>query len=346
MAKIFQSEQFRRLLTRLKLGKNFASIIPTIFRSRYARSFSPSPRSMLRVFHWRGISRSPAFRSLSFKFSCSLPCSWGFSGYRRAPNHSCLTRLLGKQRAGSLAAIRHFANRQQHRSWSLAFYRAGQHRYSSRHPRRFCRRSRRRHWLRLQNIASNFISGLVILAERPITIGDRVEVAAGITGQVQQIRARSTVILTQRQHHHDRAEHEIYRFAGDKLDLWRSARRFRIPIGVAYGSDLEKCEECLGGSGARKFKRSRPSRSQRYFWRRSAKARSTLNWWCGARNELSAAPVPERSKFRHCGKVARNGHRNPGPQRDLHFRDGVVRVEMTASKKTPERAIARTACER
>src|SRR6266516_512756 len=36
----------------------------------------------------------------------------------------------------------------------------------------------------LQNIASNFISGLVILAERPITIGDRVEVA-GIAGQVE-----------------------------------------------------------------------------------------------------------------------------------------------------------------
>src|SRR5437899_7508802 len=47
----------------------------------------------------------------------------------------------------------------------------------------------------LQNVASNFISGLVILAERPITIGDRVEVA-GIAGQVQQIRARSTVIRT------------------------------------------------------------------------------------------------------------------------------------------------------
>src|SRR5881409_4068650 len=47
----------------------------------------------------------------------------------------------------------------------------------------------------LQNIASNFISGLVILAERPITIGDRVEVA-GIAGQVEHIRARSTVIRT------------------------------------------------------------------------------------------------------------------------------------------------------
>src|SRR5881227_4300135 len=47
----------------------------------------------------------------------------------------------------------------------------------------------------LKNIASNFISGLLILAERPIAIGDRIEVA-GITGQVKQIRARSTVIMT------------------------------------------------------------------------------------------------------------------------------------------------------
>ncbi len=47
----------------------------------------------------------------------------------------------------------------------------------------------------LQNIASNFIRGLVILAERPITIGDRVEVA-GVTGHVELIRARSTVIRT------------------------------------------------------------------------------------------------------------------------------------------------------
>src|SRR5213595_3742622 len=47
----------------------------------------------------------------------------------------------------------------------------------------------------LQNITSNFISGLVILAERPISIGDRVEVA-GAAGQVQHIGARSTIVLT------------------------------------------------------------------------------------------------------------------------------------------------------
>src|ERR1700692_670261 len=47
----------------------------------------------------------------------------------------------------------------------------------------------------LQNITSNFKIGRAILAESAITIGDRIEVA-GIAGQVQQIRARSTVILT------------------------------------------------------------------------------------------------------------------------------------------------------
>ena len=60
----------------------------------------------------------------------------------------------------------------------------------------------------LQNIASNFISGLVILAERPITIGDRVEVA-GIAGQVEYIRAEHCH-SHQRQYRDDRAKHEIH----------------------------------------------------------------------------------------------------------------------------------------
>jgi small-conductance mechanosensitive channel len=47
----------------------------------------------------------------------------------------------------------------------------------------------------LQGLASNFISGLVILAERPISLGDRVEVG-DVTGQVEKIHARSTIIRT------------------------------------------------------------------------------------------------------------------------------------------------------
>src|SRR2546428_9267167 len=96
----------------------------------------------------------------------------------------------------------------------------------------------------LQNIASHFISGLVILAERPITIGDRVEVA-GIAGQVQQIRARSTVILT-----NDNIAMIVpnTKFIDSPVTNWTYGDprvRFRVPVGVAYGSDVNEVCEAL-----------------------------------------------------------------------------------------------------
>src|SRR5690242_2218220 len=96
----------------------------------------------------------------------------------------------------------------------------------------------------LQNIASNFISGLVILAERPITIGDRVEVA-GIAGQVQQIRARSTVIMT-----NDNIAMIVpnTKFIDSPVTNWHYGDervRFRVPVGVAYGSDVNKVRDAL-----------------------------------------------------------------------------------------------------
>src|SRR6202022_1859148 len=96
----------------------------------------------------------------------------------------------------------------------------------------------------LQNIASNFISGLVILAERPITIGDRVEVS-GVTGQVQQIRARSTVILT-----NDNITMIVpnTKFIDSPVTNWTYGDprvRFRIPVGIAYGSDVNQVCEAL-----------------------------------------------------------------------------------------------------
>jgi small-conductance mechanosensitive channel len=180
----------------------------------------------------------------------------------------------------------------------------------------------------LQNIASNFISGLVILAERPITIGDRVEVA-GITGQVQQIRARSTVIRT-----NDNISMIVpnTKFIDSAVTNWTYGDprvRFRIPVGVAYGSDVAKVREALLAAGRENpntLKEPAPSVFLQKFGESSIDFELVV--WS---SEMSARPSRFRSdlnfaieqKFREAGiEIA-------FPQRDLHIRSGVLKVEGT-----------------
>jgi small-conductance mechanosensitive channel len=184
----------------------------------------------------------------------------------------------------------------------------------------------------LQNIASNFISGLVILAERPITIGDRVEVA-GITGQVHQIRARSTVIRT-----NDNIMMIVpnTKFIDSPVTNWTYGDprvRFRIPVGVAYGSDIGKVREALLAAGRENpntLNDPAPSVFLEKFGDNSIDFQLVV--WS---SEMSARPSRYRSdlnfaieqKFREAGiEIA-------FPQRDLHIRDGVLKVENVAGGK-------------
>jgi len=96
----------------------------------------------------------------------------------------------------------------------------------------------------LQNITSNFISGLIILLERPIKKGDLVEVG-GTTGRVLDIHARSTVILTRDDiaiivPNSEFISQQVVNqsFTGEKI-------RLKVHVGVAYGSDTEKVKNCL-----------------------------------------------------------------------------------------------------
>lgn len=96
----------------------------------------------------------------------------------------------------------------------------------------------------LQNVASNFISGLIILLERPIKIGDRIEVGK-VEGDVIEIGARSTTVVT-----NDNIAIIIpnSKFITENVVNWMytGARvRFRIPISVAYGSDVRLVEKLL-----------------------------------------------------------------------------------------------------
>lgn len=96
----------------------------------------------------------------------------------------------------------------------------------------------------LQEIFANFVSGLIILFERPIRIGDIVTVGE-VTGNVTQIRMRATTITDW-----DRKEFIVpnKEFITSNLMNWtlsNSITRVNIPVGVAYGSDTARAREIM-----------------------------------------------------------------------------------------------------
>ena len=188
----------------------------------------------------------------------------------------------------------------------------------------------------LQNIASNFISGLVILAERPITIGDRVEVA-GIAGQVEHIRARSTVIRT-----NDNIMMIVpnTKFIDSPVTNWTYGDRrvrFRIAVGVAYGSDVNKVRDALlavAQENPHTLKEPAPSVFLKQFGDSSIDFQ--LMVWS---SEMSARPSRYRSdiNFAIAAKFREAGIEMPFPQRDLHIRSGVLKVENVTETETAKR---------
>ncbi len=183
----------------------------------------------------------------------------------------------------------------------------------------------------LQNIASNFISGLVILAERPITIGDRVEVA-GLAGQVELIRARSTVIRT-----NDNIAMIVpnTKFIDSPVTNWTYGDprvRFRIPVGVAYGSNLNKVREALiaaGQSNPHVLRDPAPSVFLRQFGENGFDFELVV--WS---SEMSHRPSRFRSDLNFAieEKFREAGIQIPFPQRDLHLRSRVLNTQNADQK--------------
>ena len=96
----------------------------------------------------------------------------------------------------------------------------------------------------LQEIFANFISGIILLFEQPMRVGDIVTVG-DVSGKVTNINTRSTTINCW-----DRRELIIpnKEFITGKLINWTlsdNLNRILFPVGVAYGSDIEKVERTL-----------------------------------------------------------------------------------------------------
>lgn len=181
----------------------------------------------------------------------------------------------------------------------------------------------------LQSIVGNFISGLVILAERPIALGHRVEVG-GVAGRVTQIKLRSTTVLT-----NDNITIIVPNsdFITQAVTNWSHGDpkvRLRLPIGVAYGSDVEKLRTVLLELAAENpAVLKEPAPAVRFLEFGDSSLNFELAVWT---IDMAHQPTKFRSDlyFAIERKLRENRIEIPFPQRDLHLRSGKITLETKA----------------
>ncbi len=169
----------------------------------------------------------------------------------------------------------------------------------------------------LQNIFNNFISGIILLFERPIQVGDDIEIN-GTWAQVKKINVRSTVIQS-----YDNASLIIPNadFISSQVTNWSfKDKRIRrnITVGVAYGSDIELVRKSLleiAGETPKVLKYPRPDVLFRDFGDSALVFR--LRVWTDIDNMLE---VETAIRFSIDRVFRERAIEISFPQRDIHIR--------------------------
>ena len=171
----------------------------------------------------------------------------------------------------------------------------------------------------LQNISSNFVSGLILLVERPIKVGDRIEVG-NLFGDVTRIGTRSTWIRT-----NDNVIIIVPNsdFISNRVTNWTANDRqvrFSMPIGVSYGSDVLQVRDILleVASAHPDILRDPPPEALFVAFGESS-LDFELRFWTATRVQT---PVSLKSDFYFeiFRRFTEAGIEIPFPQRDLHVR--------------------------
>lgn len=171
----------------------------------------------------------------------------------------------------------------------------------------------------LQDVVKNFVAGLIILVERPVQVGDSIEID-DVVGTVTEVRARATVLRT---------NDDIYlivpnsKFISETVvnrSFGKRQVRYSIPVGVAYATDPKAVEEALleAAAGSENVLREPPPR----VWFRGF-GESSLNFelLCWTSKLLHSAGA-FRSELNHLvyESLRGRGIEIPFPQRDVHIR--------------------------
>lgn len=187
----------------------------------------------------------------------------------------------------------------------------------------------------LQSIVSNFFSGLILLFERPIHVGDVVEVG-GFIGAVRRIGARSCTVLT-----YQGAEVIVPNSSllSNNVINWTLSspwRRVDVPVRVAYGTNPEQVIELLEGV-ARSHRGVLLERPPEVFFLGFGESALNfeLRFWCGSQDTWfqlqSDMTIAVAAALRQAGIEI------PFPQRELHIR-GIDTEKTDASTRDNESA--------
>lgn len=174
----------------------------------------------------------------------------------------------------------------------------------------------------LQNIANNFISGLIILFERPVKVGDRIDVGS-ITGDVIKISSRATTINTNDNisiiiPNADVINKQVINWSHNDRNV-----RFGIPVGVAYKEDPALIKKILMEvASEHPGVLKRPAPEVLFVQYGDSSLDFDLKVWT---NRYTDRPIVLKSELYYSifEKFKEHDVEIPYPQRDLHIRSGL-----------------------
>ncbi|WP_462317096.1 mechanosensitive ion channel family protein [Marinilabilia sp.] len=173
----------------------------------------------------------------------------------------------------------------------------------------------------IQGLFNDYISGLVILFEGLIKVGDVVEIESELVGRVMDVGLRTSKVLTR-----DNIIMVVpnHNFVSDNVINWsynEPRTRFNVDVGVAYGSDVRLVEKLLIESAMEQqevIDKPRPFVLFRDFGNSSLDFR--VYFW--VEEVFYVELLKSKIRFSIDDKFREHGVQIPFPQRDLHLRSG------------------------
>ncbi len=171
----------------------------------------------------------------------------------------------------------------------------------------------------LQNIVNNFISGLILLFERPIKVGDML-VIDGQWGAVKEIRVRSTIFQT-----YDRYVLIIpnSELISTKVLNWtyygQGINRLTLKIGVSYGSDVHQVTKLLG-EVCRANPRVLDDPPPLIYFEAYGDSSLNFNIWAYVNSPFDRIPATHELNSAIFEAFHEHGIEIPFPQRDLYIK--------------------------